>query len=169
MWPRVLGEVLPSVLTGFRPDIVLYDAGVDTHMHDSLGKLNLTDKGLRRRELQVGDTFNSGKLAESLSTLRHLAPGALAWCQDLIRAVLFRCWTLAWQPISQLLVMWVAATALISLCWRGGTASFIELLRRCGTAMALVSLLMTHSRSTAIQCYRVPLPAAVRRVCRDVS
>ena len=50
---RVLGEVLPSVLTCFKPDIVLYDAGVDTHMHDSLGKLNLTDKGLQRRELQV--------------------------------------------------------------------------------------------------------------------
>ena len=58
---RVLGEVLPSVLTCFRPDIVLYDAGVDTHMHDSLGKLNLTDKGLRRRELQVGALFNSWK------------------------------------------------------------------------------------------------------------
>ena len=53
LWTRVLGEVLPSVLTCFRPDIVLYDAGVDTHMHDSLGKLNLTDKGLQRRELQV--------------------------------------------------------------------------------------------------------------------
>ena len=52
-WCRVLGEVLPSVLAGFGPDIVLYDAGVDTHMHDSLGKLNLTDAGLRRRELQV--------------------------------------------------------------------------------------------------------------------
>ena len=65
MWPRVLGEVLPSVLTGFRPDIVLYDAGVDTHMHDSLGKLNLTDKGLRRRELQVGAPSNCKNLAES--------------------------------------------------------------------------------------------------------
>ena len=52
-WSRVLGETLPSVLACFQPDIVLYDAGVDTHMHDSLGKLNLTDKGLRRRELQV--------------------------------------------------------------------------------------------------------------------
>lgn len=50
---RVLGEVLPSVLTCFRPDIVLYDAGVDPHMHDSLGKLNLTNTGLQRRELQV--------------------------------------------------------------------------------------------------------------------
>ena len=49
----MLGEVLPSVLTCFRPDLVLYDAGVDTHMHDSLGKLNLTDRGLQRRELQV--------------------------------------------------------------------------------------------------------------------
>ena len=34
---------------------------MDTHMHDSLGKLNLTDKGLRRRELQVGALFNSWK------------------------------------------------------------------------------------------------------------
>ena len=59
VWPRVLGEVLPSVLAGFRPDVVLYDAGVDTHMHDSLGKLNLTDKGLRRRELQVGLPLDS--------------------------------------------------------------------------------------------------------------
>lgn len=41
------------MLTCFRPDLVLYDAGVDTHMHDSLGKLNLTDRGLQRRELQV--------------------------------------------------------------------------------------------------------------------
>ena len=65
MWLRVLGEVLPSVLTGFRPDLVLYDAGVDTHMHDSLGKLNLTDKGLRRRELQVGAPIDSGDLPES--------------------------------------------------------------------------------------------------------
>lgn len=50
---RVLGEMLPPVLSCFQPDIVLYDAGVDPHKDDSLGKLALTDEGLLRRELQV--------------------------------------------------------------------------------------------------------------------
>lgn len=53
---RVLGELLPPVLSCFRPDIVLYDAGVDPHKDDSLGKLALSDEGLLRRELQVLDT-----------------------------------------------------------------------------------------------------------------
>ncbi|BDA50809.1 Acetoin utilization protein AcuC [Coccomyxa sp. Obi] len=53
---RVLGEMLPPVLSCFQPDIVLYDAGVDTQKDDSLGKLALTDDGLLRRELQVLDT-----------------------------------------------------------------------------------------------------------------
>lgn len=53
---RVLGEMLPPVLSCFQPNIVLYDAGVDTHKDDSLGKLALTDEGLLRRELQVLDT-----------------------------------------------------------------------------------------------------------------
>ena len=71
-WCRVLGEVLPSVLAGFGPDIVLYDAGVDTHMHDSLGKLNLTDAGLRRRELQVC-TCLYGSLADKGCCFHHAA------------------------------------------------------------------------------------------------
>ncbi len=50
---RVLGEMLPPVLSCFQPDLVLYDAGVDPHKDDSLGKLALTDQGLLRRELQV--------------------------------------------------------------------------------------------------------------------
>ena len=50
---RVLGEMLPPVISCFQPDIVLYDAGVDPHKDDSLGKLALTDEGLLRRELQV--------------------------------------------------------------------------------------------------------------------
>jgi len=53
---RVVAEVLPSVLSSFRPDLVLYDAGVDVHVDDELGRLALTDDGLRRRELLVLDT-----------------------------------------------------------------------------------------------------------------
>lgn len=44
---------VPELLDEVRPDIVLYDAGVDPHMDDRLGKLCLTDDGLSRRELLV--------------------------------------------------------------------------------------------------------------------
>uniref|UniRef100_A0A674PET6 Histone deacetylase 12 n=1 Tax=Takifugu rubripes TaxID=31033 RepID=A0A674PET6_TAKRU len=36
---------LPWLLDTFRPDLVLYDAGVDPHREDELGKLCLTDQG----------------------------------------------------------------------------------------------------------------------------
>ncbi|GJP38040.1 hypothetical protein CLOM_g22474 [Closterium sp. NIES-68] len=52
----LLADHLSSVLTSFRPDLVLYDAGVDPHMDDALGKLCLTDQGLFRRDMQVIDT-----------------------------------------------------------------------------------------------------------------
>ena len=36
-----------------RPDLVLYDAGVDPHLEDRLGKLALTDTGLYDRDHMV--------------------------------------------------------------------------------------------------------------------
>lgn len=36
---------LPGLLDSFRPDLVLYDAGVDPHCEDELGRLRLTDHG----------------------------------------------------------------------------------------------------------------------------
>lgn len=53
---RVLADTLPGVLEDFRPDLVLYDAGVDPHHADRLGKLALTDDGLLRRDRLVLDT-----------------------------------------------------------------------------------------------------------------
>ncbi|KAM3874723.1 uncharacterized protein SYNPCC7002_A1628-like [Diretmus argenteus] len=47
---------LPSVLETFRPDLVLYDAGVDPHRDDELGRLRLTDQGLYQRDLYVMKT-----------------------------------------------------------------------------------------------------------------
>ena len=44
---------LPSILASFRPDLVLYDAGVDVHAKDDLGRLNLTDEGIMDRDLNV--------------------------------------------------------------------------------------------------------------------
>ena len=40
-----LREHLAALLDLFRPDLVLYDAGVDPHVNDSLGKLDLSDRG----------------------------------------------------------------------------------------------------------------------------
>lgn len=45
-----LAEVLPPVLDEFAPDIVLYQAGVDPHRDDRLGRLALSDEGLQARD-----------------------------------------------------------------------------------------------------------------------
>jgi len=50
---QTLAKYLPDLLSGFQPDLVLYDAGVDPHAGDRLGKLSLTDMGIYRREMQV--------------------------------------------------------------------------------------------------------------------
>ncbi|KAH9496052.1 hypothetical protein Btru_015044 [Bulinus truncatus] len=46
----VLKDCLPSVVDTFRPDLVIYDAGVDPHVEDELGRLDLTDLGLFDRD-----------------------------------------------------------------------------------------------------------------------
>lgn len=46
-------EVIPDMLTSFRPNIVLYDAGVDPHKDDELGRLALTTQGLLKRDTLV--------------------------------------------------------------------------------------------------------------------
>ncbi len=50
---QTLDRFLPELLSTVKPDLVLYDAGVDPHQGDKLGKLALTDTGLFRREMQV--------------------------------------------------------------------------------------------------------------------
>ncbi|XP_031719676.1 uncharacterized protein hdac12 isoform X4 [Anarrhichthys ocellatus] len=50
---------LPRLLETFRPDLVLYDAGVDPHGEDELGRLRLTDQGLYQRDLYVMKTVVS--------------------------------------------------------------------------------------------------------------
>ncbi len=46
----VLRERIPSLLDAVRPDLVFYNAGVDPHRDDRLGRLCLTDEGLRDRD-----------------------------------------------------------------------------------------------------------------------
>lgn len=50
---QILARVLPDLLSQVRPDLILYDAGVDTHVSDRLGKLAMSDRGLYRREMMV--------------------------------------------------------------------------------------------------------------------
>ncbi|MBN8999929.1 MAG: histone deacetylase [Rhizobiales bacterium] len=48
-----LGDVVPGLLGASRPDIVFYNAGVDPHRDDRLGRLSLSDAGLARRDRLV--------------------------------------------------------------------------------------------------------------------
>lgn len=47
---HVLERTLDYLLPLYRPDLVLYDAGVDVHGSDALGYLNLTDEGIAQRD-----------------------------------------------------------------------------------------------------------------------
>jgi acetoin utilization deacetylase AcuC-like enzyme len=49
----LLAEHLPGLLEEIRPDLVFYNAGVDPHVDDRLGRLALTEDGLWRRERLV--------------------------------------------------------------------------------------------------------------------
>ena len=53
---QTLAAHLPDLLSGFKPDLVLYDGGVDPHKEDRLGKLALTNEGLYRRDKYVLQT-----------------------------------------------------------------------------------------------------------------
>lgn len=57
---QTLDKYLPDLLSEVKPDLVFYDAGVDTHAGDRLGKLAMTDTGIFRREMQVLSTCVAG-------------------------------------------------------------------------------------------------------------
>ncbi|HZS07443.1 MAG TPA: histone deacetylase [Blastocatellia bacterium] len=58
---KALGEHVPGILEEFLPDIVFYQAGVDPHERDRLGKLRLTLGGLRQRdEFVIGACRRAG-------------------------------------------------------------------------------------------------------------
>lgn len=57
---------LPQVLDSFAPDFVLYQAGVDPHVDDKLGRLALTDAGLAARDrFVVGSCRSRGLVVAS--------------------------------------------------------------------------------------------------------
>jgi acetoin utilization deacetylase AcuC-like enzyme len=50
---EVLRSHLPRLLDALEPELVFLNAGVDPHRDDKLGRLDLTDEGLRRRDAYV--------------------------------------------------------------------------------------------------------------------
>ena len=63
---EALTRHLPQVLADFAPDFVLYQAGVDPHAEDKLGRLALTDAGLAARDrLVVGSCRSRGVVVAS--------------------------------------------------------------------------------------------------------
>ena len=50
-----IGDRLPNVLDALNPQLVLFNAGVDPHRDDRLGRLNLSDDGLLMRDRLVLD------------------------------------------------------------------------------------------------------------------
>ena len=49
----ILDMTLQEILPSFQPDMLLYQAGVDPHADDRLGRLALSDAGLERRDRMV--------------------------------------------------------------------------------------------------------------------
>jgi acetoin utilization deacetylase AcuC-like enzyme len=54
---ETLDWLLPCSIDDFVPDLVFYNAGVDPHEDDRLGRLSLTDQGLKDRDRRVFSFF----------------------------------------------------------------------------------------------------------------
>jgi acetoin utilization deacetylase AcuC-like enzyme len=52
-----LNDALGRMAEAFTPDIVFYNAGVDPHEEDRLGRLSLTNDGIRARDRMVISHF----------------------------------------------------------------------------------------------------------------
>ncbi len=52
---QTIGDQLPQLLDRVRPELVIYNAGVDPHRDDRLGRLALSDQGLLMRDRLVLD------------------------------------------------------------------------------------------------------------------
>lgn len=48
-----VNDALISAFHSFKPDFIIYDAGVDIHKDDDLGLLNITTEGIYQRDLMV--------------------------------------------------------------------------------------------------------------------
>jgi acetoin utilization deacetylase AcuC-like enzyme len=88
-----LQNVLPGALNGFAPDLILYQAGVDSHGEDRLGRLALTNAGLeardryvmqqaRVRRIPVASTMGGGYGADRMAVARRHVACVVRWAQE---------------------------------------------------------------------------------------
>lgn len=59
---EALAAHLPRLLDAIEPDLVFFNAGVDPHRDDKLGRLALSDEGLRRRDAYVVEQARSRQI-----------------------------------------------------------------------------------------------------------
>jgi len=59
---KILSQTLVRLTSLIQPDIVLYDAGVDVYVRDSLGNLSLTMEGIIKRDQMVLEHFLDKKI-----------------------------------------------------------------------------------------------------------
>ncbi|RVT95128.1 histone deacetylase [Sphingomonas crocodyli] len=94
-----LGETLPRAIDDFAPDIILYQAGVDPHGDDRLGRLALSDEGLaardgfvmheaRRRGLPIASALGGGYGADRMAVARRHVATILALHRAFVAAPL---------------------------------------------------------------------------------
>ena len=80
-------------MAGFAPDLILYQAGVDPHGGDKLGRLALTDAGLaardryvmraaRRAGVPLASTMGGGYGADRLAVARRHAAAILTLADE---------------------------------------------------------------------------------------
>ena len=65
----VLADELPRFLDRHHSDLVIYQAGVDPHVDDRLGRLALSDDGLLARDRFVAESCRARRLPRA-TTLR---------------------------------------------------------------------------------------------------
>jgi acetoin utilization deacetylase AcuC-like enzyme len=89
----ILADILPSIAEEFRPDLILYQAGVDPHADDRLGRLSLTDEGLeardryvmriaRARGIALASTLGGGYGADRMAVARRHAASMIALADE---------------------------------------------------------------------------------------
>lgn len=85
----LLAAELPALLDAHGPDLVLFQAGVDPHAEDRLGRLALTDEGLAardayvvtqcaRRGIAIASTLGGGYGVDRMAIARRHAAGLAA-------------------------------------------------------------------------------------------
>lgn len=89
----VLADVVPRALDAFAPDLILYQAGVDPHREDRLGRLALTDAGLeardrfvmrqaRERSVPLASTLGGGYGEDRMAVARRHVASMLALADE---------------------------------------------------------------------------------------